>query len=95
MKTSEKALALCYAIEAAGASEQLTKCSVLASELHHEIVLLQDELTSSEFWREHAERTSHECEKDYLAIWKAVKEPDKTVLESVLALKARIQAVNN
>jgi hypothetical protein len=38
MKTSEKALALCHAIEAAGASEALTKCSVLASELHTEIV---------------------------------------------------------
>lgn len=37
MKTSEKALALCHAIEAAGTSEQLTKCSVLASELKTEI----------------------------------------------------------
>lgn len=35
--TSQKALALCHAIEAAGASEALTKCSVLASELHTEI----------------------------------------------------------
>lgn len=35
--TSEKASALCHAIEAAGASEQLTKCSVLASELRSEI----------------------------------------------------------
>ena len=35
---SEKSLALCYAIEAAGASEALTKCSVLASELRTEIV---------------------------------------------------------
>ncbi len=37
MTTSEKALALCHAIEAAGASEQLTKCNVLASELRTEI----------------------------------------------------------
>lgn len=34
---AEKALALCHAIEAAGASEALTKCSVLASELRKEI----------------------------------------------------------
>lgn len=34
---AEKALALCHAIEAAGASEQLTKCSVLASELRADI----------------------------------------------------------
>lgn len=38
MNTSEKALALCHAIEAAGASEQLTKCSVLASELRAAIL---------------------------------------------------------
>lgn len=37
MTTSQKALALCHAIEAAGASEQLTKCSVLASELRLQI----------------------------------------------------------
>lgn len=37
MTTSEKALVLCHAIEAAGASEQLTKCSVIASELRTEI----------------------------------------------------------
>lgn len=29
----EKALLLCYAIEAAGASEQLTRCTLLASEV--------------------------------------------------------------
>lgn len=33
MKIKEQSLALCHAIEAAGASEALTKCSVLASEL--------------------------------------------------------------
>lgn len=38
MKTSDKALALCHAIERAGASEALTKASVLASELHTEIL---------------------------------------------------------
>lgn len=38
MTTQEKSLALCHAIEAAGASEALTKCSVLASELRTEIV---------------------------------------------------------
>ena len=43
MNTSEKALALCHAIEAAGASEQLTNCSVLASELL--IALQQQEQT--------------------------------------------------
>lgn len=37
MTTSQKALALCSAIEAAGASDQLTKCSVLASEIRGEI----------------------------------------------------------
>lgn len=37
MKTHEKALALYHAIEAAGASEQLTRISVLASELRKEI----------------------------------------------------------
>lgn len=37
MKNTEKSLALCHAIEAAGASEALTKCSVLASELHAEM----------------------------------------------------------
>jgi|GEM_PF-4464375 len=37
MTTSKKALALCHAIEAAGASKALTKCSVLASELHAEL----------------------------------------------------------
>jgi len=37
MTPSEKALALCHAIEAAGASEQLTKCSVLASELREQL----------------------------------------------------------
>ena len=36
MKLTETSLALCQAIEAAGASEQLTKCSVLATELHAE-----------------------------------------------------------
>lgn len=36
MKNTEKSLALCHAIEAAGASEALTKCSVLASELYAE-----------------------------------------------------------
>lgn len=35
--TSEKALALCYAIEAAGASEQLTRCSVLESQVHADV----------------------------------------------------------
>lgn len=34
MNITEKALSLCHAIEAAGASEPLTKCSVLAAELH-------------------------------------------------------------
>ena len=38
---SEKALALCYAIEALGASEKLTKCSVLASDLRQEILALE------------------------------------------------------
>lgn len=51
-------------------------------ELHQEVIAAQ-------FWREHAQRTNAEFEADYLAIWKAVKEPDKTVLDSVLALKAR------
>jgi len=37
MTTPKKALALCHAIEAAGASKALTKCSVLASELHAEL----------------------------------------------------------
>ena len=37
MKITDKSLALCHAIEAAGASEALTKCSVLASELHAEM----------------------------------------------------------
>lgn len=38
MKTpAEKALALCYAIEELPASEQQTKCSVLASELAQEL----------------------------------------------------------
>ena len=36
MKIKNQSLALCYAIEAAGASEALTKCSVLASELNAE-----------------------------------------------------------
>jgi len=36
MKIKTQSLALCYAIEAAGASEALTKCSVLASEVHTE-----------------------------------------------------------
>lgn len=38
MNITEKSLALCQAIEAAGCSEALTKCSVLASELRTEIV---------------------------------------------------------
>lgn len=42
MKNAEKSLALCYAIEAAGASEVLTKCSVLASELHVEMKRLAE-----------------------------------------------------
>ena len=43
MKTpSEKALALCHAIEAAGASEQLTKCSVLASDLRADILRTEE-----------------------------------------------------
>lgn len=41
MKNTEKSLALCHAIEAAGASEALTKCSVLASEIHAEAVRLE------------------------------------------------------
>ncbi len=41
MKTTEKALELCHAIEAAGASEELTKCSVIASDLRCEISHLE------------------------------------------------------
>lgn len=36
MKIKQQSIELCYAIEAAGASEALTKCSVLASELNTE-----------------------------------------------------------
>lgn len=36
MKIEKQSLALCHAIEAAGASEALTKCSVLASEMRTE-----------------------------------------------------------
>jgi len=42
MNTSKKALALCHAIEAAGASEQLTHCSILASGLMNEIATLEE-----------------------------------------------------
>ena len=42
MKIKNQSLALCYAIEAAGASEALTKCSVLASELNTEAKRLAD-----------------------------------------------------
>lgn len=42
MKIKEQSIALCYAIEAAGASEALTKCSVLASELHSEAKRLSE-----------------------------------------------------
>jgi hypothetical protein len=58
--------------------------------LAEEVRRLRGEVVSAQFWREHAQRTNTELEQDYLAIWKAVKEPDKTVLESVLALKARV-----
>lgn len=34
---SERMLHLCHAIEASPASEQLTKCSVLAAQLRHEL----------------------------------------------------------
>jgi hypothetical protein len=42
MKIKDQSLALCYAIEAAGASEALTKCSVLASELLTEAKRLEE-----------------------------------------------------
>ena len=56
--TTEKARALCYAIEAAGASEQLTACSVLASELLAETIKLAErdaKLASQLKW--HGEET--------------------------------------
>lgn len=37
MTAQEQALELCYAIEEAGASEQLTKCSMLASALRQRL----------------------------------------------------------
>ena len=49
MKTktaSELALELCYAIEAAGASERLTACSLLASELRLRVVELESDQMS-------------------------------------------------
>lgn len=49
---------------------------------------LEADLTSAQFWRDHAERTGAVFEQDYLAIWRAIKQPDKTVLESVIALKS-------
>ena len=42
MKIKNQSLALCHAIEAAGASEALTKCSVLASELLTEAKRLEE-----------------------------------------------------
>ena len=42
MKIKEQSLALCHAIEAAGASEALTTCSVLASHLYAEAERLSD-----------------------------------------------------
>jgi len=57
--TTEKALALCHAIEAAGASEQLTACSVLASEILADVQKLEaatcefiPKKTHTELWQE-------------------------------------------
>jgi len=58
--------------------------------LRRELEALTDEKANSEFWLAHAKQTNSELEKDYLAIWKAVKRPDKTVLESVLALRREL-----
>ncbi len=55
MKIKEQSLALCYAIEAAGASEALTKCSELASEL----------LTEARRLRELADRMKRFAAENY------------------------------
>jgi hypothetical protein len=53
---------------------------------------LEERASTAEFFRAHSEQQNREFEQDYLAIWKAVKTPDQTILESVLALKARLTA---
>ena len=58
--------------------------------LRERIAELNNELSAERFWREHTERTNDEFERDYLEIWQAVKEPNKTVLASVLALRAAL-----
>jgi hypothetical protein len=57
--TTEKALALCHAIEAAGASEQLTACSVLASDILADVQKLEaatcesiPKKTPTELWQD-------------------------------------------
>lgn len=48
MKTiTEQALELCYAIEEAGASEQLTKCSILASDLRQRVAELEKPVSTA------------------------------------------------
>lgn len=69
MNTTEKALELCHAIEAAGASEQLTKCSVLASALRAEVAQLETVAAGME-----AERNKIRKERD-IAVenhWRAI-----------------------
>jgi hypothetical protein len=47
---------------------------------------------NADFWLAHEKQTNIEFERDYLAIWKAVKRPDMTVLDSALALKSELAA---
>ena len=47
---------------------------------------------NSDFWLAAEKSKNAEFEQDYLAIWREVKQPDLTVLESVRAMKAELAA---
>lgn len=79
-KVGETRWGYCYHMnnkeEAEGLVKQLT-------DLERE---LAEAKVTAAFWLAHEKQINVEFERDYLAIWKAVKKPDLTVLESVLAL---------
>jgi hypothetical protein len=67
-------------------------CARLEEALRDRIAQLEGEKVNSEFWLYHEKQTNSELEADYLEIWRAIKEPDKTVKASALAMKAKLTA---
>lgn len=73
------------------ARRELSHNDVLAERAQLRADLAAAKVTA-DFWLAHEKRVNSEFEQDYLAIWRAVKQPDMTVLESVLKLKSDLAA---